>query len=144
VTRRFAEAEEGTYYEIAIRRGTVWIPVEAGTTGGLRALTPQAELGHYRSALRSRPVALTPDHRQRRVYLLGRLKAGSFQDLCDVVRDLSARGWHKPLSELDSATLRKTRESLCQEWAVSAGVTVGQASAEVDSLLLEGRRAYPA
>ncbi|MBI4769500.1 MAG: hypothetical protein HY784_03565, partial [Chloroflexi bacterium] len=114
VTKNFFEAEAHLYYEIAIQRSTVWVPVDAGTAIGLRPLTPKAELARYRGVLRSRPVPLTPDHRQRRLDLLSRLKAGLFQNVCEVVRDLTARGWLKPLSEMDSVTLRKTREGLCQ------------------------------
>lgn len=142
VTQRFAQAEVSLYYEITIQRGTVWVPVEASTTSGLRLLTPRAELGHYRDALRSRPLSLNPDHRQRRAYLLSRLKVGSFQDMCDVVRDLTARRWYKRLSEQDSVLLRKTQDDLCQEWAASEGVSILKATEEVNALLLEGRQAY--
>jgi RNA polymerase-interacting CarD/CdnL/TRCF family regulator len=144
VTQRFSEAEARLYYEIAIQRSTVWIPVDADTARELRPLTPKAELARYRNVLRSRPASLTADHRQRRLDLLSRLKAGSFQSLCEVVRDLTARGWQKALGEMDATALRKTRDGLCQEWAAADGVSVLDAVKEVDALLLEGRQAYQA
>lgn len=144
VKQRFGEARERLYYEVAIQRSTVWVPVDAGTTSGLRSLTLQAELGRYRKTLKSRPTSLISDHRQRRTYLLSRLRIGSFQDVCDVVRDLAARGWQKPLNEMDSVMLRRTRDSLCEEWAASAGVSILQATQEVNALLLEGQQAYQA
>lgn len=142
VTQRFNEATARLYYEVAIQNSTVWVPVEADPTSGLRSVTLQSELGRYRGVLRGRPISLIPDHRQRRLYLLDRLKGGSFQALCDVVRDLTARSWQKPLNEMDSGTLRKARVDLCQEWAASEGVSVIQATEEVDALLLEGRQTY--
>lgn len=45
---------------------------------------------------------------------------------------------------MDSITLRKSREDLCQEWAAAEGVSVLQASEEITALLLEGQQAYQA
>ena len=145
VTKRFSEAEARLYYEVAIKKAsTVWVPVDASTADGLRPLTPKNELARYRGVLRSRPAPLNPDHRQRRLDLLSRMKGASFQAICEIVRDLTARGWLKALSEMDSAALRKTREGLCQEWAAVDGVSVLQATDEVVALLLEGRQTYQA
>jgi hypothetical protein len=57
------------------------------------------------------------------------------------MRDLTASGWHKPLGQADSTTLRKTRGSLYEEWATAAGVSTTEAIKEIDSLLLETRQA---
>ncbi len=142
VTKSFSEQEERRYYEIDLERGTVWVPVDSNQEGELRRLTPRADLARYRAVLRSQPLELTADHRQRRVDLLARLKVGSFQEMCEVVRDLSARGWQKPLSEADSGTLRKAMDGLCQEWAATAGVSIADATREIDGLLLECREAH--
>jgi CarD family transcriptional regulator len=142
VMKRFSGAEARLYYEITIQQSTIWVLVDSAASLGLRPLTSKGELAHYREVLRSQPVSLIPDHRQRRLALLSHLKAGLFQNLCEVVRDLTARGWLKPLSEMDSVALRKTRDELCQEWAAADGVSVLDAVKEVDALLLEGRQAY--
>lgn len=142
VTRRFAEATARQYYEIALVRSTVWVPVAADPDIGLRSLTPENELAHYRAVLKSRPSPLIPDHRQRHLELASRLRPGLFQNLCEVVRDLSARGWIKPLNEKDAVALRKTRDGLCQEWAATTGISVTDATDEVEALLREGRIAY--
>jgi RNA polymerase-interacting CarD/CdnL/TRCF family regulator len=94
--------------------------------------------------LKSSPKPLTPDPRQRKLDLVDRLKVGTFQAMCEAVRDITARGWLKPLSEADTAMLRKAREGLCQEWAASSDVTVVQATAEVNALLLEARQTHQA
>jgi len=51
------------------------------------------------------------------------------------VRDLTAWGWRKSLNRTDAVTLKKTQESLCQEWATAAGVSIAEATKEVKSLL---------
>jgi RNA polymerase-interacting CarD/CdnL/TRCF family regulator len=55
--------------------------------------------------------------------------------MCEVVRDLTAWGWRKPLNRTDAVTLKKTQESLYQEWATAAGVSIAEATNEVKSLL---------
>lgn len=144
VSKRF-EAEERQFYEVAIDRSTVWVPVDNsghGNGNGLRPLTPKTELNRYRRVLQSSPVPLTQDPRQRKLDLQDRLKLGTFQAMCEAVRDITARGWLKPLSEADTAMLRKAREGLCQEWAASSDVSVTQATAEVNALLQEARQTH--
>lgn len=140
--QHFFDVEARLYYEILIQRNTVWVPVDTGVASGLRPVTPKAELARYRRVLQSQPNSLILDSRQRHLELLGRLKVGLFQTSCEVVRDLTARRWVKPLNEMDSRTLRRTHDGLCQEWAAAAGVTVQEAAQEIDALLLEGRQAH--
>jgi RNA polymerase-interacting CarD/CdnL/TRCF family regulator len=142
VTKRFFEEEARHYYEISIERSTVWVPVDEQITGGLRRLTRKAELARYRKVLLSPPEPLNTDHHQRRQDLQIRLRQGTFQARCEMVRDLSARGWHQTLSEADSDALRKSRESLCQEWAAVDGVTVSDASTQIAALLAESRLTF--
>lgn len=142
VDKSFSGAATRQYYEIAVQQGTVWVPVDTSAALGLRSLTGKAELTRYRAVLMSRPAALHPDHRQRRLELLARLKSGRFLDLCEVVRDLTARGWRKALGEADAATLRQLRDGLSREWAAADEVSVGDATREVDALLAEGRRVF--
>jgi RNA polymerase-interacting CarD/CdnL/TRCF family regulator len=74
--------------------------------------------------------------------LRSQFKLGTMQGLCEMVRDLSARGWLKPLTETDSRSLRLSRESLAEEWAAADGVSLPQATAELTALLLEARHQY--
>jgi RNA polymerase-interacting CarD/CdnL/TRCF family regulator len=104
-------------------------------------VTAKSDLDHYRDLLRSRPVALDKNYRQRQLDLVSRLNQGSFQVMCEVVRDLTASGWQKPLARTDTVTLKKTQESLTQEWATAAGVSIAEATKEVKSLLQTTRQA---
>jgi CarD family transcriptional regulator len=140
--KQFSEQEARLYYKVTLSKRTVWVPVEAQGTLGLRLVTAKSELDRYRTLLKSRPVPLDKNHHRRHLELVSRLKQGSFQGVCEVVRDLTAWGWRKPLGPTDTATLQKTRESLYQEWATAAGVSISEATKEVESLLLATRPAY--
>ena len=137
--RQLAEAPKLLYYVLSADKSTVWVPVEAN---GLRKLTTSKELEQGRALLRSKPLSLTTDHRERRLTILESLKGGSFQTLCEVVRDLAAFGWRKSLGEADAALLKRARESLSREWAASAGTSIDEANAEVTELLLKARQTY--
>ncbi len=140
--QRFTGAEARLYYEVSTLKTTVWVPAETYESIGLRRLTAKLDLNACRDLLKSRPLPLDKDHAKRRLELIERMKGGSFQALCEMVRDLTARGWSKPLGGADAASLRKAHEHLCEEWAAAEGVTVAQAVEEVDALLLQARRAY--
>jgi CarD family transcriptional regulator len=133
--KQFSEIRARLYYQITLPGRTIWIPVEAQATIGLRLVTARGDLDRYRELLKSRPVPLHKDHRQRHLELVSRLNQGSFRVVCEVVRDLTAWGWRKPLNRTDAVTLKKTEESLYQEWATAAGVSIAEAIKEVKSLL---------
>jgi RNA polymerase-interacting CarD/CdnL/TRCF family regulator len=144
VTKDFFGDDTQEFYEVAGEHSTVWVQVSEAATRGLRALTQPAELPHYRAVLRGKPADLSPDERQRHRDISARLKRGKMQDLCEIVRDLSARSCHAQLSVYDLLGLNKSRQWLCEEWAVADGISLAQATAEITGLLLEARRAYPA
>jgi CarD family transcriptional regulator len=138
--KQFAQAAQ-LYYEIAIAQGTLWVQVDA-PPAGLRGLTTKSDLPRYRTVLLSLPTPLNKDYHQRRDELRERLKSGTFQVKCEVVRDLTAHGWLKRLSEVDAALLRNARDGLCQEWAGAEAVTVAEATQEVEALLHQARQVY--
>jgi RNA polymerase-interacting CarD/CdnL/TRCF family regulator len=133
--KRFAQQEAQWYYKVMLSKRTLWLPVETQKASGLRLITAKNELDYYRNLLKSPPSPLEKNHHRRHPALLNRLREGSFQVLCEVVRDLTAWGWRKPLGPTDMATLQKIRQSLYQEWATAAGISTFEASKEVDSLL---------
>lgn len=140
--KRFYEKEKRLYYRIIWPERTVWVPVEARATSRLRLVTAKRDLDQYRDLLKSPPVPLPKKHHQRHLELINRLKQGSFQVVCEVVRDLTAWGWRKPLGPTDKTTLQKTRERLHQEWAKAADVSINEVINEIDSLLRTSQRAF--
>lgn len=140
--KRLAEDHPRQYYVVAVDKSTLWVPVDENNSAGLRAVTPKRELDHYRAVLKSRPDVLERDHHKRRSLLNERVKHGSFQSLCEVVRDLSAQGWKRPLSEADMSLLQRLSNSLYREWAAAAEVSTPEAAAEVQRLLQEAKQDY--
>ena len=133
--REFEPGVMRRYYEIAIPGSTLWVPLDQPTFG-LRKLTVKSEIDRCRRILSSRPLPLTEDARLRQSELSARLKEGTIVAHCEVVRDLSAYGAHKPISGTIAAFLRVAQDVLCQEWAMVEGITIAEASVEI-SLLLE-------
>jgi len=131
-------AGQGTrlYYKFVLPRHTSWIPVEAQEASGLRLVTARSELEDYRTVLKSAAVSLGKNHPRRHLELADRLKQGSFQVMCEVVRDLTASSRQKPLGRSNAMLLQKTRGKLFQEWAASAGVSVAEVTKEINTLLL--------
>lgn len=140
-SRRFDAGTAQLYYEIALAKGTIWVPVDT-RVGGLRPLTAKDELAHFRGLLRSRPAPLATDHRQRQLEVSERLRQGTFRARCEVVRDLTAHGWHKPLCQSSAVLLRMAVEALDEEWAAAEGLSVPEATRQVQALLLECKLAF--
>ena len=139
--RQFGSGDEQLYYEVSIPDGSYWAKV-IGASGGLRKLISKKELAKYRDILKSEPAPLTTNHRQCQIDLADRLRQGSFQAKCEVVRDVTALGWHKPLGESNAAILRLAHQALNQEWATAEGISLSEATREIDLLLQEGKQKY--
>jgi len=139
--KQFPGSDMQWYYVVTTPTSTVWAPVQLPSVAGLRALTTKSKLKRYRAILKSAPAPLKAERHQRQMELNERLKDGSFATLCEVVRDLTALSWRKPLGESDNLILRRARESLSHEWSVACGISIAEANKEVDALLLDGRRA---
>ncbi len=139
--KQFSGAPGQDYYEITVSQGTIWVQVNT-PPAGLRRLTARGDLPRYRAVLQSSPVPLDRDYHQRRGELRERLKAGTFEATCEVVRDLTAYGWQKRLSEPDASLLRSVRDGLCREWAEAEAVTVADATHEIEELLRAARKMH--
>jgi CarD family transcriptional regulator len=138
--KQFSEKGESLYYKVVSAKRTVWIPVEAHEAE-LRRVTAKSELDRYRKLLKSPPVPLDKNHHRRHLDLVKRLKLGSFQVLCEIVRDLTAWGRRKPLGPSDTTILKRSWENLYEEWATAAGVSTAEATKEVEALLRVARPA---
>jgi len=139
---RLVDTRARMYYEIVMSNSTVWVPVEARATIGLRHLTSKRDLGRFRILLKSQPARLADDHTKRRAIITTQMKDGSLETACQLVRDLTARGWRKRLTQVDTTTLRKVREKLDQEWAAAAEVSLAEATAEIDGLLQKAKQDF--
>jgi RNA polymerase-interacting CarD/CdnL/TRCF family regulator len=140
--RQLAEANTRLYYVLAFGKTTVWLPVNAAGPSALRLVTAPRDLERYRSLLKGRPVELDRDYKKRRLDINEQLAHGSFQIVCEIVRDLTALGWYRPLAGVDASLLSKVRANLWEEWATSTGQPLPEAIHEVTALLDAGERTY--
>jgi RNA polymerase-interacting CarD/CdnL/TRCF family regulator len=136
--REFERGDTRRYYEIHIPGSTVWVPVDLSNSG-LRRLAYKSELALCREILKSRPSPLLEDGRVRQSALVAHLKQGTIAAQCEVVRDLSAFVAHKPAYGTITAFLEAMLRVLCQEWAIVEGITILEATSEINSLLEKPR-----
>lgn len=138
--RQLSGEQPRLFYRVDFNKTSVWVPAPAPVTGRLRPITPKDELPRYRSLLNSPPALLDGDFRLRQSDLEKRMQLGTFESLCEVVRDLSARHLQKPLSSYERGLLRQTRAALVEEWAMVSGEPSEDVSGEIDGFLLRGRQ----
>lgn len=140
--RKFDSGAAQQYYEVSIKNAgsTLWVPL-ASPSYGLRKLAAKRDIKDCRRVLSSRPVPLTDDARSRQSNLADRLKDGTIQVQCEVVRDLYGFGEHKSLYGTIANFFRQTQNVLCEEWALVEGITIPEAFQEVNSLLEKSRKA---
>jgi len=133
--RQLAGDELRLYYVIVADKSTVWVPVNGDAATPLRQVTPKHEMDRYRGVLKSSPAPLAKEHSKRRLAVAERLRQGSFQSLCEVVRDLAARAQKKSFYDAEATLLEKIRITLCREWAAAEGLSLAEAIQEVEVLL---------
>lgn len=138
--KQFEPNHPRMYYVILIPDTTVWVPVDLPTSG-LRKLSARGELDQCRQVLQGAPHPLTPD-KGLLGSLIVQINQGTIAAHCEVVRDLTAFGWHKPLYGAMAEFQRVIMNVLSQEWAVVEGVSVIEASHEISTLLKKGRATY--
>jgi RNA polymerase-interacting CarD/CdnL/TRCF family regulator len=141
-TKQLFAGEAQLYYEVVTAKNTVWVPVDSATATTLRPITGKADLAHFSQVLRAKPMPMSEDRRQRQISLNERLKPGSFGVMCEVVRDLTALSWRKPLRDADAELLRRVHDTLSQEWAVAADLSPYAADQQIDALIGESKQAY--
>lgn len=139
--RQFDARPKRLYYEISLPNGTVWTRAD-GSSCDLRKVTAKGDLTKYRDLLKSRPTPLTANYRQRQVELADRMRQGSLRARCEIVRDLSAFGWDRPLGEGNATLLRVAHQKLDEEWAMVEGVSLCEATHEIKGLLQEGKQLF--
>jgi len=138
--KQFVEGEKRPFYEISFPGSTLWVPLNL-TASGTRKLSTKSEVTSCRRVLKSPAEPLENDFRLRQTELKDHLKKGTLIARCEVVRDLTAYGWHKPLNGSIAAFLQTTLDVLCQEWAAVEKITPEEAATEIQSLLVKGKQA---
>lgn len=137
--KQFVEGGKRPFYEIAFPDSTLWVPLNLKNSE-IRKLSAKAEIASCRQVLIAPARLLESDLRLRQIELNEHIKEGTITARCEVVRDLTASSWHKPLSGSTAAFLQAIQEVLYQEWAAIEGITPAEAATEIQLLLEKGRQ----
>ncbi len=141
VDKEFQSGRSRRYYEITMADGTLWVPVDQPDLG-LRHLTSKSELPRCGQVLQGSPSVSDLDPRRMHEELSRHLRAGTIIAQCEVVRDVSALGWKKPLAGSMAELRRVALNVLCQEWAAVAGVPIVEAADSINAYLNQGKQTY--
>ncbi len=141
VNKEFSSGGSRRYYEISVAEATLWVPVDEPALG-LRRLTSKTELARCSAILQSSPSVSELSPRERRQELARHLREGTIAAECEVLRDVTALGWKKPLVGPMADLHRVVLNVLCQEWAAVEGVPLAQATHSINAYLGMGKKAY--
>ncbi len=123
------------YYVVKTSQLTMWVPTDENGENSLRMPASRAEFEKRINILRSKSEQLPDDRYQRQSQLLERMKRRTLDDICCVIRDLTARSRNQKLNLNDSATLKRAEDLFLDEWQFSLGVSREHAFEEMSNLL---------
>ncbi len=139
--KQFEPGVSRPYYEISIGDGTLWVPVDDPGLG-LRKLTSKNQLDHCAEVLQSVPSSLNIGPRELRDHFSRHLRDGTIVAQCEVVRDVTALGWRKPLAGSMAEFRHMALTVLCQEWAAAGEISLAQATQAISTYLGTGKRLH--
>jgi CarD family transcriptional regulator len=139
--RQFGQDTPRSYYEISVEGGTLWVPADEPGLG-LRRLVGRGQLDQCGRILESAPSSMDVSSRGLRGQFSRRLRDGTIAAQCEVVRDLTALGWRRPLVGPMAEFRRMALRVLCEEWAIVAGISMAEANDAVAAHLGIGRRMH--
>jgi RNA polymerase-interacting CarD/CdnL/TRCF family regulator len=130
------------YYVVKVGEMTIWVPRDGEGASSLRPLTPRERFEALFDLLSSPGELLTTDRLGRKTELQQRMRDGSLESICLVIRDLYTQGQTARLNEADNITLNRARKFLLEEWRLVMGVSASQAEAHLKELLETGLAKY--
>ncbi len=125
------------YYVIEVpgQRLTVHMPVGKADEGGMRLAMSQSRFPRVLSMLRSRPLLLPMDYKERQEQIWAQLKTRRVMQLARMVRDLT---WHRErahLTRTDSDCLKQGCDLLAAEMALASGDDVSDTSKLIEATM---------
>ena len=127
----------GQYYVLQIRDLTLWVPINERGERGLRTLTPARDFQKLFGILASPGEPLSVNVLERKNQLSDRLKDGSLESICRVIRDLVFYRQTNKFNLSDKSILERARNSLLNEWSLVLSVPIQQADQELQELIGE-------
>lgn len=135
VDQKKVAGKTADYYIVQTSNLTLWVPVEDEGESSLRFVTPANEFKAQCKILSSAGEALPEDRMERKTLLQERLRDGSLEAVCRVVRDLHELSKIKKLNDYDSAIMERAKTALLGEWMLALKIPHNQAEQELHDLL---------
>lgn len=123
------------YYVVRIRDITLWVPIDEKGERCLRFLTPAEEFKRLFAILAAPPEPLSLDGLERKNQLSTRLRQGSLQAICTLIRDLTGFQQEKKINDSEKSILERARSVLLEEWCTVLNTPIQQAESDLQSLL---------
>jgi CarD family transcriptional regulator len=123
------------YYIVQTNSLTLWVPASDEGVRSLRFVTPTGDFKKLFAILVEKGAELPEDRIERKTQLQERLRDGTLESVCQVVRDLNELGRKKKLNEYDSAIMGRAKSFLLNEWTIAFSVPLQQAERELQNLL---------
>jgi|OpeIllAssembly_1097287.scaffolds.fasta_scaffold334304_2 CarD family transcriptional regulator len=125
------------YYVVQVQNLSLWVPIHQEDQGSLRYPTPAHEFERLITILNSPGEPLADDRLERKNQLLQKMRDGTLESICQVIRDLTYHRKTKKLNDNDVSTLNQAKNFLSNEWGFSLSIPCSQAGRELDQLLID-------
>lgn len=139
---KHVEGKTQTFYIVQTSNLTLWVPVEVEdeSVPSLRYVTPPEQFKALFRILGGKAQELPEDRMERKLLLQERLKDGSLDAICRVVRDLHELNKIKKLNDYDTSIMERARGFLVDEWAIAFAIPSQQAEKELQGMLEQQAR----
>lgn len=136
LARRVIAGQATSCYVVKVGELVVYVPSDTEVSS-LRYPTPADEFDTLFNILSVPGEPLARDRFERRLYLQERMKAGTLEATCHVIRDLYDFKQANKVNDQDTAVLERALRFLLDEWEIVLGVPAKQAEHELSNLLGE-------
>lgn len=126
------------YYVLATpEKVMVWVPVDTAAQCGMRPVASASGFAVGSRILSSAAQPLKEQAYERQVEIRERLKQGTLEAICSIVRDLTVRRSSQRLNENDARMLKRTRKLLLDEWVLVMQILQLEAESHLSAMLHE-------
>lgn len=142
VITRLDEMKQGEqshrYYVLAMPdKVMVWVPMDTAAQCGMRPVASTSGFAVASGILSSVAQPLKEQAYERQVEMRERLKQGTLEAICSIVRDLTVRRSSQRLNENDARMLKRTRKLLLDEWVLVMQILHLEAESHLSAMLHE-------
>ena len=123
------------YYVLQINDLTLWVPQKEVSEHHLRFPTPAKDFQKLFKILAAPGEELPSNRHKRKLQLNNRLKEGTLESICRVVRDLTEHMHANRTNINDRSILERARNLLLKEWSVAMSIPIRQAESKLSTLL---------